>query len=165
MKPALLGIDIQKRFYAIDDETTRSLNSALEYTNEAIKIFRKKNLPVISIQHVNEEDGLIPGNPDFDLPDDLKINPDDLHIHKTYGNAFIKTGLLEELKKMDVDSVVLCGFCAEYCVLSTYHGAEDVDLFPFILRGALASSTQKNIEFVEDICDNVTWGVLNKMFA
>ncbi len=163
MKSALLVIDIQKQFYEIDDETTRSLNCAVEYANEAIKIFRKKKLPVISIQHINEEDGLIPGNSDFDLPDDLKIIPDDLHIHKTYSNAFNKTELLEELKKMDVDSVVICGFCAEYCVLSTYHGARDVDLFPFILRGALASSTQKNIEFVEDICESVTLGVLSKI--
>jgi len=164
MKPALLVIDIQKQFYEIDDETTRSLNCAVEYANEAINIFRKKKLPVISIQHINKNDGLVPGNSDFDLPDDLKIIPDDLHIHKTYSNAFNKTGLLEELKKMDVDSVVLCGFCAEYCVLSTYHGARDVDLFPFILRGGLASSTQKNIEFVEDICDSVSLGVLSKIF-
>ncbi len=163
MKSALLVIDIQKQFYEIDDETTHSLNCAVEYANEAIKIFRKKKLPIISIQHINEEDGLIPGNSDFDLPDDLKIIPDDLHIHKTYSNAFNKTELLEELKKMNVDSVVICGFCAEYCVLSTYHGARDVDLFPFILRGALASSTQKNIEFVEDICESVTLGVLSKI--
>jgi nicotinamidase-related amidase len=163
MKPALFVIDIQKQFYEIDDDTTSSLNSAVEYVNEAIKIFRKKNLPVISIQHINEEDGLVPGNSAFDLPDDLKINPDDLHIHKTYSNAFIKTGLLEKLKKMNVDSVVVCGFCAEYCVLSTYHGARDVDLFPFILRGGLASYTQKNIEFVEDICESVSLGVLNKI--
>jgi len=165
MKPALLVIDIQKQFYAIDDETTRSLNHAVEYTNEAIKIFRKKNFPVISIQHVDKEEDLVPGNSGFDLPDELKIYPDDLHIHKTYSNAFNKTELQEELKKIDVDAVVLCGFCAEYCVLSTYHGARDVDLFPFILRGSLASSTEKNIQFVEDICDSVTLGVLNKMFA
>jgi nicotinamidase-related amidase len=35
MKPALLVIDIQKQFYKISDETTHSLQDAVEYTNEA----------------------------------------------------------------------------------------------------------------------------------
>ncbi len=163
MKPALLVIDIQKQFYSIDDETTQSLKLAVEYANEAIRIFRVKKLPVISIQHINKDDGLVPGKADFDLPDDLKITPDDIHIHKTYGNAFNKTALLAELKKMNVDTVVLCGFCAEFCVLSTYHGAKDVDLFPILLKGGLASFTPRNIVFVEEICDTVSINVLNKI--
>ena len=165
MIPALLVIDVQKQFFSIDEETTQSLKQAVEYANEAIKIFREKKLPVISIQHINKDDDLIPGNPKFDLPDDLKINPDDIHIHKTYGNAFIKTALLEELKKMNVDTVVLCGFCAEFCVLATYHGAKDVDLFPIILKGGLASVTRKNIAFVEDICNTISLDVLNKILG
>lgn len=163
MKPALLVIDIQKQFYRTSDETARSLQDAVEYANEAIKMFRKKQLPVIAIQHLNKENGLVPENPDFDLPDDLKINSADLHIQKTHGNAFVKTPLLDELKKMNVDTVVLCGFCAEYCVFATYHGAKDVDLFPIILRGGLASDTPQNIAFVEEICESMSLGVLEKI--
>ncbi|NMC46582.1 MAG: cysteine hydrolase [Chloroflexi bacterium] len=162
MKPALLVIDIQKQFYKISDETTHSLQDAVEYTNEAIKYFRKKQSPVIVIQHMNARNNLLPGNADFDLPDALEIVPGDLHIHKTYGNAFNKTELLEELRKMQVDMVILCGFCAEYCVLSTYHGAKDVDLNPVMLKGGLASTTPRNIAFVEDICEIVSLGALEK---
>lgn len=68
-------IDIQKQFYKISDETARSLKGAVEYTNEAIKIFRKDQLPIISIQHMDQKNGFIPGNPDFDLPDDFGITP------------------------------------------------------------------------------------------
>ena len=162
MKPALFVIDIQKQFYKISDDAARSLKDAVEYTNEALKIFRRKQLPIISIQHMNQKDGLIPGNPNFDLPDDLEIKPTDLHIHKTYGNSFTKTPLFEEMKKMGVETVILCGFCAEFCVLATYHGAIDVDLSPILLKGGLASYTLKNIAFVEEICEIISLGALEK---
>ena len=91
MKPALLVIDIQKAFYDINPATAQSLADAVEYTNAAIALFREKGLPVVCIQHVNPEDNLVPGQPGFDLPDTLHILPSDLHIHKTYGNAFNRT--------------------------------------------------------------------------
>ncbi|MHB8806858.1 MAG: cysteine hydrolase family protein [Anaerolineaceae bacterium] len=162
MKPALFVIDIQKQFYKISDEAAKSLKDAVEYTNEAIKIFRRKQLPVISIQHMDQTNGLVPGNIDFDLPDDLEIEPTDLHIHKTYSNSFTKTPLLEELKKMGVDTIILCGFCAEFCVLATYHGANDADLSPILLKSGLASYTSKNIAFVEGICEIISLGALEK---
>ncbi|MGV8026467.1 MAG: cysteine hydrolase family protein [Anaerolineaceae bacterium] len=162
MKSALFVIDIQKQFYKISDETAQSLKDAVEYTNEAIKISRKKQLPVISIQHMDQNNGLVPGKTDFNLPDDLEIKSEDLHIHKMYSNSFIKTPLLGEIEKMGIDTVILCGFCAEYCVLSTYHGAKDVDLFPILLKGGLASHTPKNIAFVEEICETISLGALGK---
>jgi len=69
----------------------------------------------------------VPGQAGFDLPDKLKILPTDLHIVKTYGNSFNKTPLLEELRKVGVDTVIITGFCAEYCVLATDRGARDLE--------------------------------------
>jgi len=160
MKAALLVIDVQKAFFERDAITTQSLNDAIEYINAAIELFREKSLPVISIQHMDEEDGLMPGTEGFDVPDSLDILPDDLHIHKTYGNAFNKTPLMEELEKRGVDTVFLTGFCAENCVLSTCRGAEDVDLTPILIRGSLASGNLERIRFVEDINDVISYWVL-----
>jgi len=53
--------------------------------------------------------------------------------------------------ELEVDTVIVTGFCAEFCVLATYRGAEDLDLTPILLRGSLASSTPENIKFVESI--------------
>jgi nicotinamidase-related amidase len=111
---------------------------------------------------MNPHNNLVPGNPDFDLPEELGIIPADLHIHKTYGNSFNKTNLLKELQNAQIDTLILCGFCAEYCVLSTYHGAMDVDLSPIMLKGGLASMTPGNIAFVEDICEIISLGALEK---
>lgn len=115
------------------------------------------------MQHMEKEDGLVPGTEGFDLPEALKILPTDLHIVKTYGNSFNKTPLEEELRKLGVDTVIVTGFCAEYCVLSTCRGAEDVDLMPIVLRGSLASGSAENIRFVESINDVISYRALKKV--
>jgi nicotinamidase-related amidase len=163
MKPALLVIDVQKAFFSGNPAKVASLNSAVEYINYAINLFRSKNLPVISVQHINEYDNLIPGTVGFELPEELHILESDIHIHKTYGNAFNKTPLLDELKKMDVDTVFISGYRAENCVLSTCRGAEDVDLMPIIIRGSIASDSVETVQFIEHINDLISIEALEKI--
>ncbi len=163
MKPALLVIDVQKAFFDYSPVTAQSLNEAIEYINAAVALFRQKNLPVIVVQHIEEEENVKPGEEGFDLPEKLDILPGDLRIHKTYGNAFNKTPLAAELQKLGVDTLILTGFCAEYCVLSTCRGAQDVDLTPILLRGSLASATPANIPFVESVNEVISYGALKKL--
>ena len=160
MKAVLLVIDVQEASFHLDPTMTQSLVDAVETINGAIALFRAHDLPVICIQHVDEDRGLVPGQRGFDLPDTLHVLPSDLHIHKRYGNAFNKTSLHDELVKRGVDTVIITGFAAEYCVLGTYRGALDLDLRPILLRGALASGEPDHIAFVERICGLVSYGAL-----
>ena len=162
MKPALLVIDVQKAFFGNDPVTTQSLEKAIETINAAIALFRERHLPVLCIQHMDEEDKLVPGEDGFELPEQLNILDSDVHIHKTYSNSFNKTPLADELRKLGVDTVIITGFCAEYCVLSTDRGARDLDLTPIILRGSLASSVPENITFVESISDVISYWALRQ---
>jgi nicotinamidase-related amidase len=163
MKPALLIIDVQQEFFKYSPVTAQSLKDAIEYINAAIALFREKQLPIICIQHMDEGDGLMPGTPGFELPAELNILPTDVHIHKTYGNSFNKTNLIDVLRERGVDTVIISGFCAEYCVLSTCRGAQDVDLMPIILRGSLASTIPDNIPFVESINNIISYSALKKV--
>jgi nicotinamidase-related amidase len=86
-----------------------------------------------------------------------------LRIIKTYGNAFTKTALAEKLREIGVDTVILTGFCAEECILSTYVGAEDNDFTPIILRSAIASGNPNRVKFVEEISNLVSIGTLQKL--
>ena len=165
MKLALLVIDVQKAFFDINPTTTQSLNDAIEYINAAIAFFRAQDLPVICIQHVEEEEDLVPGAEGFDLPESLDILPSDLHIHKTYGNSFNKTPLEDELRALGVDTLIITGFSAAHCVLSTCRGADDLDFTPILLRGSLASDNPKHIKFVEEVSNIISYGVLKKMLA
>jgi nicotinamidase-related amidase len=139
------------------------LKAAIECINAAIGLFRKKNLPIVAIQHKSEEEGLGPGKSGFDVPQSIKLEPQDTHIVKTYGNSFNKTGLTEKLRELGVDTVIVTGFCAEYCVLSTYRGAQDCDFTPIILRGSLASDNAEHIRFVEEITETISLGALKTL--
>jgi nicotinamidase-related amidase len=163
LKPALLIIDVQNRFFKISQACADSLNSAIEYINPAIGLFRKRNLPIFVIHHKSEEENLVPDTPDFEMSGRLKLEPQDPHVIKTYGNSFAKTGLAEKLKELGVDTVIVTGFCAEYCVLSTYRGAEELDFKPIILRGAIASDNAEHIRFVEEITETVSYGALKTL--
>lgn len=165
MKPALIVLDMQKAFYDINPATTQSLEDAIEYINAAIPLFRKKNLPVISVQHTNVANGLGPGKEGFEVIEKIALLPTDLRIHKTYGNTFTKTTLAEKLQEMGVDTVIITGFCAEYCVLSSARGAKDVDLSPILLRGGLASTSPENIPFVERINEVISLRALETFLS
>lgn len=163
MKPALLVIDVQKMFFGDNPARDAELNNASLYINAAIDLFRKKNLPVICIQHTNPQDNLVPGQPGFDVPDVLRILPGDLHIHKTYSNSFTKTELAETLRRQGVDSVVVTGFAAEGCVLNTARGALDYDFTPMILLGSIISGRPGVAPLVETISDTISYNVLEKV--
>lgn len=163
MKPALLVIDVQKAFFEHDPATTLSLERAVKTINKAIKCFRAKNLPVIAIQHMNEEDKLVPGEKGFDLSGNLNVLESDPHIHKTYGNAFCKTELEVKLHELGVDTVIVTGFLAEGCVLSTVRGAKDLDFTAIILRDAIASGSAENKRFVEEISEIISCQALWKV--
>lgn len=162
MKPALLVIDVQKAFFH-DPTTAQSLNEAIETINAAIALFREKQFPIICVQHLDKHENLVPGGEGFDVPDTLHILPSDVHIHKTYGNAFIRTSLKATLEELGIDTVFITGFCAEYCVLSAYRGAQDCDLTPLLIQGAIASATPEHIGFVERISDIISYGTLRKI--
>ena len=163
MRPGLLVIDLQKEFFDLSQTCSDSLKSAIEYINEAIPLFRKKKLPIIVIQHMNEKGGLVPGNPGFDVHESVKLEQQDLRIVKTYGNAFTKTGLSKKLRELEVDTILITGFCAEECVLSTYIGAQDNDFTPIIMRSAIASDNPNRIKFVEEISNIISIGALRKL--
>jgi len=163
MKPALLVIDIQNEFFNLNQAASDSLKAAIECVNVAIDLFRKKNLPIVVIQHKSEEEGLVPGKAGFEVPATVKLEPQDMRIVKTYGNSFTKTGLVEKLRNLGVDTVIVTGFCAEYCVLSTYRGAQDFDFTPIILKGSLASDNAEHIRFVEEITETISCGALKTL--
>jgi nicotinamidase-related amidase len=163
MKPALLVIDVQNEFFNLNQACADSLKAAIERINAAVDLFRKKNFPIVVIQHKSEEQGLVPGKSGFDVPESVKVEPQDIRIVKAFGNSFTKTGLAEKLRELGVDTVAVTGFCAEFCVLSTYRGAQDFDFTPIILKGSLASDNAEHIRFVEEISETVSCGALKTL--
>jgi nicotinamidase-related amidase len=161
MKLALMIIDMQNEFYV--GQTKDQMDRAAEYINYVLPKFEEKNLPIIYVQDLDEGEGVVPGTEGFEIVDLLKPKENSTVIHKTYGNSFNKTDVDKILKENGVDTVVMTGFCAEFCVLSTYRGAKDLDYFPVILKNGIASTEEPNKEFVEKISETITCGMLMKL--
>ena len=161
MRSALMIIDMQKGYYA--GPTVEQMDAAAEYINYMIPKFETKGLPVVWVYNLDEEDGVVPGDERFEFIDAFKPGENHIKIHKTYGNSFNKTDADKILKEHGVDTIVVTGFCAEYCVLSTYRGAKDLDYFPIILTNGIASVKESHKEFVQNISETITCGTLERM--
>lgn len=161
MKPAFLIVDMQKAYF--EGDSRKSMEGAIPYINESAKLFRDRNLPVVWIQDIDEDDKVTPGTVGFELLEELNVKPDETRIHKLYGNAFNKTDLADILQDAGVDLVVISGFCAEYCVLSTYRGALNHDLVPVLLKDGIAGGDEENLRCVKKISDVISFTMVRKM--
>lgn len=158
MKPALMIIDMQKAY--CEGGAVEQMAAAANYINYVLPHFRSKGLPVIWVYNLDEYDGAVPGNDKFEFIDALKPEECDIKIHKRYGNSFNKTEAEKILRENGVEVVVISGFCAEFCVLSTYRGAVDLDLFPVLLKNGIASVKEENKQFIENISETISAGML-----
>lgn len=166
MRPALLVVDIQKAFFSRDPVTTASLENAVEYANITMPLFRANGLPVVCVLHEDKEEGLVVGSPGFEPHESLHFEPEDIRVVKRTGSAFAGgTGLGDQLRSLGVDAVVITGFCAENCVLSTCRGAEDEGFKAMLLQGSLASGHPERIAFVQAINEGLSLGTLQYLLG
>jgi len=131
--------------------------------NAAIELFRENGFPIIRVYHIDPKEGPPPGTEAFEFPETVKIKPDDPKIIKNYPSAFKKTDLEKFLRENEYNTVFLCGLSAVGCVMATYWGANDLDLNAFMIKDALISHNSTYTDFVEDICETVTYTALKLM--
>lgn len=162
MKPALIVVDLQNEFFEEGSPARPSLLSAVEYVNAAIALFRKIGAQIVVVRDI-EEPGREAGQSAFEVHASVKVRPEDMHVDKRFGNAFWLTELEEDLRARNIDFLVIVGFCAENCVLDTFRGARERGFGAALLRGSLASPRQDHIDFVERICDVISYSALAAM--
>lgn len=109
---ALIVIDMQEALqYSYNfDQLTKNIN-------DRINIYHQKQLPIIFIQH-NDQD-LIRGSDLWKLTSKLDKQENDLVIEKFYPNAFYKTDLNKILQKKNIEEIEVCGVQTEYCCNTT----------------------------------------------
>ena len=139
------------------------MENAAEYIDYTVNLFRENNKKIIWILDEDEKDVNIKGTEGFKIIELLSPLQNEKQVIKHYGNSFNKTDLLEFILKEKIDTIIITGYCAEHCILSTYRGALDHDLTPIILKNAIASGNNENITFVENINDIITINILEKI--
>jgi nicotinamidase-related amidase len=131
-KTALIIIDLQ---IGVQPETTPLYNLAnvISEVNQRIHLYREKNNPVIFVQHKDSE--LIFNSPKWKLFPELDCKDTDIYINKTHANSFYKTNLNDQLKKLNINKLEICGAQTEYCVDTTIRMAHGLGYKLFMKKG------------------------------
>jgi nicotinamidase-related amidase len=116
-KAALLIVDVQVGVMRDSWEASR----IIENINTTVEKARSKHVPVIWVQHSDEE--LVSGSPDWQLPPELSPGEEDVRIYKHYNSAFEETALDEKLAQLGVSHIVLAGAATNWCIRATAYAA------------------------------------------
>jgi nicotinamidase-related amidase len=158
IKPALVVIDIQNAFLpSIPD---KDKETAMEYINYYIQLFRSQGYPVIRVYHQSEEYGVLPGTDQFEFPSSVLIKPEDPKVIKTYPDGFNKTDLDKVIRESGSNTLFLCGLSAVGCVLATWIGAANNDYKAFLLKDAIMSHNSEYTDNIEIMFDAVSYDVV-----
>jgi len=93
----------------------------IENINTAVEKARSQGVPVIWVQHSEEE--LAHGSPDWQVMPELHPAEGDLFIEKNYNSSFELTGLEEALSALGVTHIVLAGAATNWCIRATAYAA------------------------------------------
>ena len=120
---ALLIIDMQKGSFTA--ATPRfDAKGVVQRINTLAAIFRKQQLPVIYIQHNGTGTGEFEKhNTDWEILDELVVEPSDILIDKTANDCFYRSGLQSALEESGVEKLLITGCATDFCVESTIQSA------------------------------------------
>lgn len=129
MKNALILIDIQKDYFKGGKFELSHPKEAAKNARDLLTYFRGKNLPVIHIQHINESAKAL-----FFVKDTVGIKIHDWVSPQEHEKVFIKsvpnsfygTGLHEELRRLAIEELTVCGMMSHMCIDTTVRAAKDL---------------------------------------
>jgi nicotinamidase-related amidase len=132
---ALLIIDIQDFYFpggksALVDPEKAAKNAALLLTE-----FRKEKLPVIHVRHNSEAGGNINAI--------VKPLTNEKIFSKDAVNSFLNTGLLDYLRSLKTDTLVICGMQTHMCVEAAVRAGSDFGFKCILIHDACATKDLK----------------------
>lgn len=142
MKTALILVDIQNDYFPGGKGV---LEGSLEASLQARRLldhFRQQGLPVVFIQHVADKPGaatFLAGSEGVKLHENIQPLPGETILQKHYPNSFRETGLLEHLRSLGIEQLVVCGMMTHMCVDSTVRAAFDFGFECLLAQDACAT--------------------------
>ena len=136
-KSVLLIVDVQ---VGVVKETWNT-SQIIQNIVHAIEKARAQNVPIIWIQHADDEGELVYGSPTWQWVPELVPAEDEVLIHKEYNSAFEQTSLEETLANLGATHIVLAGTSTNWCIRATAYGALDRGYDLTLLKDAHTTDT------------------------
>lgn len=142
MNTALIIIDIQNDYFQNGKAELVHPEKASANAKLLLEQFRKKNLPVVHIQHIAsrpEATFFISGTTGAEIYHDVQPTDQEQIIIKHYPNSFRETQLLEYLNSKNITDLVICGMQTHMCVDATTRAAKDFGFNCTVIGDACAT--------------------------
>lgn len=147
MVSGLILVDIQNDYFPGGNMELVRMNEASTNAKDLLSLFRKNQWPTFHIQHIAEHEGatfFLPNTEGNKLHENIKPLPQETIIQKKFPNSFRETKLQKELKKAEVEQVVICGAMSHMCIDATTRAAADLGYSCVVVHDACAT---RHLEF------------------
>lgn len=114
---ALLVVDVQVGVVAAAHER----DAVVATIDRLVRTARAQGAPVVWVQHSDDE--LPIDSAPWQIVPELRPEPGEPVVRKTYGDSFEETDLEQVLAERGVGRLVVAGAQTEACIRSTLHGA------------------------------------------
>lgn len=142
MKPALIVIDIQNDYFPGGKMELEGSPEASLQAAKLLDAFRAKGLPLVHIQHVSNRPGasfFLPGTEGVNIHANVAPRAGETVLEKNFPNSFRRTKLLEHLRGLGADHLVIAGMMTHMCVDATTRAAFDLGFSCSLAHDACAT--------------------------
>ena len=122
MTTALLVIDVQTGL-CTGPYAAFEIDAVIERINALAAKARAAGVPVIYVQHEEDDEPLRFGTEDWQLDRRLSVQTNDARVRKTAPDSFFKTELGPLLQGQRIRHLVVCGLQTDFCVDTTVRRA------------------------------------------
>jgi nicotinamidase-related amidase len=142
MKTALILIDIQNDYFPGGRMELEGPLQAAEQARRLLDFFRQKHWPTVHIQHLSTRPGatfFLPDSEGARIHESIAPLEGETVIVKNFPNSFRETTLLEHLKGLEAERLVICGSMTHMCVDASTRAAADYGFQVLLAADACAT--------------------------
>ncbi|MNB84212.1 Streptothricin hydrolase [compost metagenome] len=118
-KKALIVIDVQEGMFSEPDMKLYDEEGVMNRIQGLVERARHAGVPVIYIQHTEDEGEYSRGVPTWEISARIKPLPGETIIEKPTWDAFHRTGLHAELESRGITDLIIVGMQSEFCLDTT----------------------------------------------
>lgn len=155
MTTVLLIIDVQHAL-CTGAEAAFDIDKVIDNINELSAKARAASVPVILIQHEENEGDLQFGSNGWQLASALVTHPEDARVRKTTPDSFHQTALLQWLQQQAATHLVICGLQTDGCVNATVRRALALDYDVTLVSDAHSTVNNETLSAAQIIADHNT---------
>lgn len=170
MSEALVLVDIQNEYFKGGKMELHRPEQAAENAARALGYFRAAGLPVFHVRHVNDRPGastFLPGSPSADIHASVAPIKGEPVVVKRKPSSFLGTGLAEELRRLGIGHIVVCGMMSHMCIDTTVRSAQEHGFTATVLEDACTTMNLawQGAALPAETVHSVIMASLNGMFA